>query len=77
MLALSVMEDERVIIHRDGEVICEVMLLRGETGKAKLGFDADASIGVDRVPVFEAKFTPSTAENKPPIEQRSNQPRQP
>lgn len=60
MLVLTLLENEQVIIHRDGKEICRVTLCRRFTnrggGGAAIGFVADKAIGVDREKIFEEKL---------------------
>jgi len=54
-LILQRREDENVVIHKDGTIICLVKLT-SVTNSAKLLFEASDDVDIDREEVFERKY---------------------
>ena len=55
-LVLNRKEDENVVIHKNGEVICLVKLTETKRTSARLSFEANGDIDIDREEVFRHKF---------------------
>lgn len=55
-LVLNRKEDENVVIHKDGEVICLVKLTETKRSSARLSFEANDDIDIDREEVFRRKY---------------------
>ena len=54
-LILQRKEDENVVIHKDGTIICLVKLT-SVTNSARLLFEANEDVDIDREEVFERKY---------------------
>ncbi len=54
-LILQRKEDENVVIHKDGAIICLVKLT-SVTNSARLLFEANDDVDIDREEVFERKY---------------------
>ena len=54
-LVLQRKEDENVVIHKDGSIIC-LVTLKYVTNSARLLFEASDDVDIDREEVFERKY---------------------
>lgn len=55
-LVLHRKEDENVVIHKDGEIICLVKLTETRRSSARLLFEASDDVDIDREEVFQRKY---------------------
>jgi sRNA-binding carbon storage regulator CsrA len=55
-LVLHRKEDENVVIHKDGEIICLVKLTEARRSSARLLFEASDDVDIDREEVFQRKY---------------------
>lgn len=55
-LVLNRKEDENVVIHKNGEVICLVKLTETKRSSARLSFEASDDVDIDREEVFRRKY---------------------
>ena len=53
MLVLSRRRGESIVIHVNGTIVAEVMVVQGSGEQLRLGTTAAEAIGVDRAEVFE------------------------
>ena len=55
-LVLQRREDENVVIHKNGEIICLVKLTQARRSAARLLFEASDDVDIDREEVFYRKY---------------------
>ena len=58
MLILARKKDEKVIISRNGKILCEIMITDIHSGNVRLGFEAMSDLSIDREEVFTDKYPP-------------------
>ena len=55
MLVLSRKKSESLIIHVNGVVIAEIMIIESKAGRVRIGCKAAENIGIDRLEMFERR----------------------
>ena len=55
MLVLSRKKSESLIIHVNGVVIAEIMIIESKAGRVRIGCKAAENIGIDRLERFERR----------------------
>ena len=64
MLVLTRKKSESVVIHVNGTIVAEIMVVQSTEGRVRLGFAAAEAIGVDRAEVFEERHPNALAHHK-------------
>jgi len=54
-LILTRKKGEKVVLHQDGKVLCEITVTHASPTQCKLGFQADTTVRIDREEVYTQK----------------------
>lgn len=55
-LILTRKQNDKVVIHKNGKVLCLLTITSVGSNQCKLGFQADSNIKIDRKEIFDGKL---------------------
>ena len=64
MLILARKRDEKVILSKGGEILCEITITDIQDMKVRLGFEARKDLKIDREEIFIDKYTQKELDRK-------------